>query len=167
MEIYWHILCPGDHNDDLDRSLGENVVDLSKTGERCSVLVSSVCLMGNFSMMRLFRMWWVMQQITLLCLLGKNLKKLKMRKFFILWYLCQSWSNSETNASHNVKFDARLFFSLHFFSFIIIQVENIIFHFLRQFRTEKMSNFEKKTHFWKGQNWSQNNFFGEKIVFIS
>ena len=70
MEIYWHILCPGDHNDDLDRSLGENVVDLSKTGERCSVLVSSVCLMGNFSMMRLFRMWWVMQQITLLCLLS-------------------------------------------------------------------------------------------------
>ena len=39
--------------------------------------------------------------------LGKNLKKLKMRKFFILWYLCQSWSNSETNVSHNVKFDAR------------------------------------------------------------
>ena len=40
--------------------------------------------------------------------MGKNLKKLKMRKFFISWYLSQSWSNSETNVSHNVKFDARL-----------------------------------------------------------
>ena len=40
--------------------------------------------------------------------MGKNLKKLKMKKFIILWYLCQGWSNSEKNASHNVKFDARL-----------------------------------------------------------
>ena len=44
MGIYWHALSPGDQNDDLDRSLSENVVDLSKTGECRSVLVSSVRL---------------------------------------------------------------------------------------------------------------------------
>ena len=44
MGIYWHALSPGDQNDDLDRSLSENVVNLSKTGECRSVLVSSVCL---------------------------------------------------------------------------------------------------------------------------
>ena len=32
--------------DDVDRSLSEDVVNLSKTREGCSVLVSSVCLVG-------------------------------------------------------------------------------------------------------------------------
>ena len=44
MGIYWHALSPGDQNDDLDRSLSENVVNLSKTRECRSILVSSVRL---------------------------------------------------------------------------------------------------------------------------
>ena len=45
MGIYWHALSPGDQKDDFNRSLSENVVDLSKTGECRSVLVSSVRLL--------------------------------------------------------------------------------------------------------------------------
>ena len=37
----------GSDKDDLDRSLSENVVNLAETRERCSILVSSVCLMGR------------------------------------------------------------------------------------------------------------------------
>ena len=33
--------------DDVDRSLSEDVVNLAKTREGCSVLVSSVCLVGD------------------------------------------------------------------------------------------------------------------------
>ena len=37
----------GSDKDDLDRSLSENVVNLAETRERCSILASSVCLMGR------------------------------------------------------------------------------------------------------------------------
>ena len=43
--IYGNLLvCPGDQKDDPDRSLSENIVNLSKTGECRSALVSSVRL---------------------------------------------------------------------------------------------------------------------------
>ena len=40
--------------------------------------------------------------------LGKNLKKLKMRKILILWYLCQKSSRYEFNTLNIVKFNSRL-----------------------------------------------------------
>ena len=47
MGIYWHALSPGDQNDDLDRSLSENVINLSKTRECCPILISSICLVNQ------------------------------------------------------------------------------------------------------------------------
>ena len=50
-------------------------------------------------------------------LLGKNLKKWKMRKTSILWYLCQNSFKCEFNTPHIVKFDSGLILFSSFFSF--------------------------------------------------
>jgi len=49
--------------------------------------------------------------------LGKNLKKLKMRKIQILWYLCQKSSRYEFNTFNIVKFDSRLVSFSYIFQF--------------------------------------------------
>ena len=79
--------------------------------------------------------------------MGKNLKKLKIRKNFILWYLCQSRSNSETNASHYVKFYVRLVLFSWFFQFR--KISGGKYNFALAILHEKISNF--KTHFEKAK----------------
>ena len=54
--------------------------------------------------------------------MGKNLKKWKMRKSKILWYLCQIIFHFEFFTPHIVKFDAGLVLFSQFFQFGIYQM---------------------------------------------
>ena len=51
--------------DDVDQSLSENVVNLAKTRERCSVLVSSICLMGDQLIIGDddIKIWWFLSTV--------------------------------------------------------------------------------------------------------
>ena len=50
-------------------------------------------------------------------LMGKNLKKWKMWKTYILWYLCQNSFKCEFNTPHIVKVDSGLVLFSSFFPF--------------------------------------------------
>ena len=66
-------------------------------------------------------------QASLLSQQGKKLKKWKMRKSQILWYLCQTISNFEFFTPHIVKFDAGLVLFSSFFQFWYIFKKKKIF----------------------------------------
>ena len=70
--------------------------------------------------------------------LGKNLKKWKMRKSQILWYLCQIIFNFEFFTPHIVKFDAGLVLFSSFFQFRYISKRKKYFYHFAQIFDKKL-----------------------------
>ena len=86
--------------------------------------------------------------------LGKNLKKLKMRKIIILWYLCQKSSKCDFNTFNIVKFDSRLVLFSSIFQFQNTFVPKKIFScFCNNFVKINCQNFAKTWWFWQHSWW--------------